>query len=421
MERFVTRGNRTRPAGAGLRLASIVVVWACGGLSTEGNSDDPPATGRAMPLAIVDVQLVTMRSSTILPHQTVLVREGRIEWTGPMAGRAIPPDATVIQGGGRFLMPALIDMHVHLRSAELERYVENGIATVRNMWGFPEISRWASEIASESRVGPTVVSASQGLDGTPPQWPLTVLVTRPEDARAAVTGQHAAGWRYLKVYSRLSPPAFDSVIVAARDLGMIPIGHVPLAVDVRTALTAGMKSIEHLTGYDRAASRLGRSGTWAWIDADPTRFAELVTATLASGTWNGPTLAIYSELARRQHSVSERETILRNRRLLVKQLWDAGAPLLLGTDAGIDVVAAGTSIHDELDELVAAGLTPYDALRTGTSEAARFLGRADLGIVDAGAEASLLLTRNNPLTDVGALRNLDGVVLRGAWRPAGRR
>ena len=124
--------------------------------------------------------------------------------------RALPPDATVIRGAGRFLMPALIDMHVHLRSAELEQYVDNGIATVRNMWGFREVARWAAEIASDVRVGPTVVSASQGLDASPAQWPLTVLVNRPEDARAAVTGQHAAGWRWLKVYSRLSPAAHAS-------------------------------------------------------------------------------------------------------------------------------------------------------------------------------------------------------------------
>jgi len=400
------------------RLAALTAcACAASGISRP---NDPPATTIATPLAIVDVQVVPMRSAGVAAHQTVLIRDGRIEWVGPVGARTPTPDATVIEGGGRFLMPALIDMHVHVRAAELELYLANGIATVRNMWGFPEVARWAGEIASGTRPGPTIFSASQGLDGTPAQWPLTVLVTQPERARAAVQGQRDAGWSWLKVYTRLTPAAFDSVMAAARDLGMIPIGHVPQAIDIRTALAAGMKSIEHLTGYDRAVSRSGNAGTWGWIDTDPSRYAELVAASVAAGVWNCPTLAIFSELARRQHSPGERDAMLRNRRTFVKQLADAGAPLLLGTDAGIDIVPAGTAIHDELAELVAAGLTPYQALRAGTSEAARFLGRSDLGVIAVGAEASLILVRGNPLVDVASLRSLDGVVIRGAWRPAPR-
>jgi len=391
-----------------------LALGACAAGATE-----PGALPASTPLAFVDVQLVTMQSATILPHQTVLVRDGRIEWLGPLAERTPPPDAVVIAGRGRFLMPALIDMHVHLRSAELTTYLDNGIATVRNMWGFPDVARWAAEIAAGTRVGPTIVSASQGLDAPPAQWPLTVLVTQPEGARAAVQAQQAAGWRWLKVYTRLSAPVFDSILAAARDLGITPIGHVPLAVDVRSALAAGMHSIEHLTGYDRAVSRSSNAGTWGWIDADPARFPALVVATATAGAWNCPTLAIFSELAR-QHNGTERAAVLANRRLFVKQLFDAGAPLLLGTDAGIDVVPAGSSIHDELDEMVAAGLTPYQALRTGTAEAARFLERQDLGILATGAEASLLLLEGNPLAAVSNLRHLDGMVLRGAWRPRSR-
>lgn len=397
-----------------------LVVLSAGACAGTGISrpNDPAATSGAIPLAIVDVQVVTMRTATAAARQTVLIRDGRIEWIGPSAERAPPADATVIHGAGRFLMPALIDMHVHLRASELDRYPENGIGTVRNMWGFPDVARWTSEISAGMRVGPAIISASQGLDGTPPQWPFTVLVTEPGSAREAVRAQQGAGWAFLKVYARLTPAAFDSVMTAARDLGMVAIGHVPLAVDIRTALAAGLKSIEHLTGYDRALSQSGRAGTWGWIDADPSRYASLVDATVAAGTWNCPTLAIYSELALRQHSPAERDAIVRNRRAFVKRLFDAGAPLLLGTDAGIDIVPAGTAIHAELAELAAAGLTPYQALRTGTVEAARFLGRADLGVLEAGAEASLLLLRGNPLEQLASLRTIDGMVNRGAWRPA---
>ncbi|HEU5220337.1 MAG TPA: amidohydrolase family protein [Gemmatimonadales bacterium] len=412
------RGRSRRPVLT-TRIAALgACACAATGISVPHYPDDPPATGATTPLAIVDVRVVTMLSAQVMDHQTVLIRDGTIEWIGPVGARTPPPDAAVIPGSGRFVMPALIDMHVHLRAADLPAYLDNGIATVRNMWGHPAVAQLMTEVASGTRPGPTIYSASQGLDGTPPQWPFTVIVTQPESARAAVLAQRAAGWSWLKVYTRLSPAVFDSVMAAARDAGLTPIGHVPFSVDVRVALAQGMRSIEHLTGYDRAVSRNGSAGTWGWIDVDPARYGELVRATVAAGAWNCPTLAIFSELAK-QHSAAERVAVLQNRRRFVKELFDAGAPILLGTDAGIDIVPAGTSIHDELAELVAAGLTPLQALRAGTTEAARFLGRSDLGVVAASAEASLLLVSGNPLDDVGNVKRMSGMVLRGAWRPAG--
>jgi imidazolonepropionase-like amidohydrolase len=131
--------------------------------------------------------------------------------------------------------------------------------------------------------------------------------------------------------------------------------------------------------------------------------------------WNCPTLAIFAELSK-QHSAADRELIVRNRRLFVRELSRAGAHILLGTDAGIDVVAPGSSIHDELRELVAAGLSPFDALRAGTTSAAEFLGRPDVGRIVVGARADLLVVRGNPLADVSQASRIDGIVTRGAWR-----
>jgi imidazolonepropionase-like amidohydrolase len=241
-------------------------------------------------------------------------------------------------------------------------------------------------------------------------------VTDARQVRAIVQAQAAAGWPYIKVYTRLTTEMFDSVIVAAKDAGIPALGHVPFNVDIRHALESGMKSIEHFTGYDRAVSRTGRGGTTGWIDADPARYPSLVAATVAAGAWNCPTLAIYSELSK-QHTAGEREAILRNRRAFVRAISQAGGKLLVGTDAGIDIVAPGTSIHDELREFVAAGLTPFDALRGATTSAAEFLGRSDLGRVVVGARADLLLLEANPLSNIENSKRIDGIVLGGAWRP----
>ncbi|HUQ81884.1 MAG TPA: amidohydrolase family protein [Gemmatimonadaceae bacterium] len=380
------------------------------------STTDPAAIPASTPVALVGVRVIPMTSNTVLDAQTVVIRDGVIAAIGPRGSVQVPNDAVVIAGNGRYVMPALVDMHVHLNIADLDAYVDAGIGTVRNMWGHSGIATMQRDIAAGTRRGPTIVSASPGVDGSPPQWPGTLLVTSAADARAIVRAQRDAGWPYLKVYTRLSRESFDSVMVAARSVGIPALGHVPLDVDITHAIEMGMRSIEHLTGYDRAVSRSARSGTWAWIDADVSRFAALTELSAQSGVWNCPTLAIYAELAK-QHTAAERETIIRNRRLFVRELVRAGAKILLGTDAGIDVVAPGVSVHAELRELVAAGLTPFDALRAGTTSAAEFLG-LDVGRVVVGARADLLVLRANPLADVANARRVDGMILRGAWRRA---
>jgi imidazolonepropionase-like amidohydrolase len=186
-------------------------------------------------------------------------------------------------------------------------------------------------------------------------------------------------------------------------------------VPIAHALASGQRSIEHFTGYDRAVSQAQNLGTWAWMDADPTKFEALAKQTAAAGTWNCPTLAIYAQLASQQHTPTQRERIIQRRREFVHELWKNGAPLLIGSDAGIEVVAPGTSLHDELAEFVAAGLTPYETLRIATAEAARYLGVDKGGTIVVGAPADLLLVPANPLTDIGQVKRFSGMMIRGAW------
>jgi len=396
----------------------VVTATACGpslGNEPGAGVDDPASSPASTPIALVGVRVVTMTSPAVLEDQTIVVRDGTIASIGPASSAQLPADAVVIHGNGRYVMPALIDMHVHLANEDLDAYLDAGIGTVRNMWGHSGIATMQREVAAGTRASPTIVSASPGIDSPPAQWPATQLVTDPSQVRGIVQAQKDAGWPYLKVYSRLSRASFDSLMTAARSVGLPAIGHVPIAVDIAHALDEGMKSIEHLTGYDIAVSRAGRGGTWAWVDADESRFPALAARSAQVGVWNCPTLAIYAELAK-QHSAADRELIVRNRRLFVRELSRAGARILLGTDSGIDIVAPGSSIHDELRELVTAGLSPFDALRAGTTSAAEFLGMPNVGRIVVGARADLLVIRGNPLADVSQASRIDGIVTRGAWR-----
>lgn len=387
------------------RLRCFTLVCAMAVVTTPAPS---PA------LAIVDVNVVPMDRNVVLTHQTVIVENGRVVRVGPARVVRAPDGARTIEGNGRYLLPGLIDMHVHLRRADLPRYLESGITTVRNMWGHEEILRLQRDLAAGTIRGPTIFSASPGLDGTPPQWPGTVQVLDSVSAGDAVRAQLAAGWSWIKVYTQLTPPAYHAIMAAARAAGIPVVGHVPLRVDIHDALASGQRSIEHLTGYDRAVSRTGRSGTWGWSDADTSRYSGLVAATVASGTWNCPTLAIFIKLSE-QHPVDERARLIERRRQFVRALSAAGAHLLAGTDAGIEIVAPGTSLHDELAELVAAGLTPYQALRAATVDAADFLGRPELGTIRTGGAADLLLVTGNPLDDIRQAAKLEGMVLHGEW------
>jgi imidazolonepropionase-like amidohydrolase len=397
------------------RLALLLTVTgSCAGTPSESGPPDPPPSPATVPIVFDNVQILSMTSDQVQPGRTVVVRDGLIEAIGD-AGITRPAGALVIEGRGRFLVPALIDMHVHINSADLELYPRHGITTVRNMWGWPGLVFLTARVESGELAGPRILSASQGLDDEPVQWPATIVVPSAGSAAEAVRAQKAAGWKWLKVYTRLSRDAWSAIMDAAAAEGITPIGHVPWSVPVEEAIGRGMKTIEHLTGYDRAVSRNNRVGTGGWIDAVPSRFAALATLSAEAGVWNCPTLAIYTKLSEND-TPGNRAAIRANRRAFVRELHRAGAQLLAGSDAGIDVVAPGSSLHDELAELVGAGLTPYQALRAATSEAGRFLGIAGLGTVTAGAPADLLLVEGNPLADLSRLRRFDGLVQRGAWR-----
>ena len=173
------------PLSAALRLivAAAVVIPACRSTGNEPvvTPNDPQVTTAATPLAIVGVRVIPMTTNTLLDNQTVLVRDGVIGAVGSAATIEVPAGSTVIEGAGRYLMPALIDMHVHLSSSQdLEKYVSSGVGTVRNMWGHGSIAGWQRDVAAGVRVGPTIISASPGVDSPPAQWPGTLLVT---DAR----------------------------------------------------------------------------------------------------------------------------------------------------------------------------------------------------------------------------------------------
>lgn len=433
------------------RLTLLLALLAvCGSTGRVRAQDEPP--GAAAPvLAFVDVNVVPLDADRVIPGQTVLIREGRIDRIGPVDAVEIPEGAERIAGEGRFLMPGLMDLHAHIFSEdELPLYLANGITTVRNMWGWEMHLEMRARIEEGSLPGPALYTAGALIDGDPPRLRGSAVVETAADAERVVSEQARAGYDFIKVYDALTPKAYAAVVLAADKYGLPVVGHVPHGVGLRGVLVAGQRSVEHLSGFP-AATSTDSVPTWS-SPQDPVLLSEIAEAARRMEVWNAPTLHVLEQgdlsadeseafLARPELQYlpsfyrrfccgsgydpaddlpdGERAERRANRLRAVQALHDAGVDLLLGSDTGNRFVLPGYAIHDELRLLAAAGLTPYEALLAGTRSAARFLGiLAHAGTVAEGKRADLILAEQNPLVDLSTLRRPAGVVVRGRWMPA---
>lgn len=363
---------------------------------------------RAGVIAIRNVNVVSMRDARVDSGQTVIIRDDRIESVG--TAESIPAGATIIEGHDRWLMPGLIDSHVHIRSADLPRYLAQGVTTVRDMAGLDSVLEIARAIDRGELQGPKIVTSTLLINGPNPFNPqFSTVITNASQADAIVAAQLARGVTFVKLYENLTLAMYDALVHAARVRGARIAGHVAAQIDVRHAIES-QDSIEHLSGYDRAVSNTG-----AWEGADRSRYPELARLSAEKGVWNCPTLYVFSVLFNGSPAMVE------NRRAFVRELHAHGAHLLAGTDAGY-YFPGGASLLEELRELVASGLTSYEALIAATRDAAQFLAIDDIGTIEAGKRADLILLDANPLDGVDALIRPVEVFVRGApVRPVRRR
>lgn len=413
--------------------------------------------------AFVDVHVIPMDRETVLEHQTVIVRDGRIVAVGPPDRTQPPAGATVVEGRGRYLMPGLAEMHGHIPGPQDPEYAENvlflylagGVTTVRGMAGHPYHLELRDRVARGDLLGPTIYAAGPGFGGN-----------NVPDAAAAerlVREQRQAGFDLLKVYG-ISPEAYARMASTAHELGIPFAGHVPAAVGLHGALEHRQASIDHLDRYVEflvrdGASTEGREAGFfgsGLVDlVDPDRIPIAIERTREAGVWNVPTLSLVENLAspespeemarrpemrylprqvidgwvRAKHQFQARpdfqphaaRRLVEVRQQLTRALHDAGAPLALGSDAPQFFNVPGFSIHPEMEMMVAAGLTPYQVLVTGTRNPALYFGTPDeFGTVAVGRRADLILLDANPLDDIANARRIAGVMVRGQWLPQER-
>jgi imidazolonepropionase-like amidohydrolase len=372
--------------------------------------------------AFVDVNVVPMDSERVLAHQTVLVQGGRIAALGPMNTVKVPAGAVRIDGRGKYLMPGLGDMHAHPKVGSetgsesdkrnyrnfrylMASYVASGVTTMRLLDADnpPESMRLEQE--EELVLRPRLYHQPHLYH----QSELARLKARLDSVAVKIAAFKAAGYDFITIKahdigSAENGPVLDSILAAARRVGLPVATHDHGATfEQLAALGVYGGSAEHLAGFAQLLQRPSVTVTDAELRA-------VAAAAARSGTYLSVTLDCVEE--RRIRPAAG----IRVARRLVKALQEAGAPLLLGLDADGGKGASAGVAHEELKELVRAGLSPYQALMAGTRNIATYFRLQDsVGTVTVGKWADLVLLNGNPLENIRHTLEPAGVMVGGHW------
>ena len=432
----------------------------------------PPAA--ADTLAITHVTVIDATGAPPQRDMTVLVRDGHIAELASSASVHAPAGSMTVDGAGKYLIPGLWDMHVHTVFGDwlprdekviLPLFVANGITGVRDMGGDLDVlTQWRASIAAGRLLGPRMLIAGPMLDGPVPRFPSSAPVANAADGRRVVDELKAGGVDFIKVQSLIPRDGYFAAADEAKRLHIVFVGHVPDAVRASEASNADQKSIEHFTGIFEGSTAIedqlikGPKGLGLNVkNYDPARAKALIALMAKNQTWQVPTLVWergqwlvddidlshdplikYAPASWKDHTwpmfVSDIKKDMDTDPLAVRRqfvqmeldmtlaMFRAGVPFMAGTDTAAGVhIFPGFSLHQELVLFQRAGLTPMQALQTATLNPAKFMGRtADLGTVEKGKLADLVLLDADPLEDIANTQKIRAVVLAGRYfdRPA---
>jgi len=438
-----------------LSLLALTGLSACSALvPLPGNA------ASANIYAITNVTIVDVEKGTLIPGQTVLVVNDRIDKISPQAKVKIPQDATIIDGQGLYLMPGLVDAHVHYFDAPVfgRVMIANGVLLVRDM-GMPNeyILPLRDELNQGKTLGPEMVATGSMLDGDPPMIPTIALgLKTPKEAQTAVRQQAEAGADMIKVYSALDRDVFLAIMDEAEKQGIKVVGHVPDTVYLEDAVTAGQSSIEHWFGFQKViANLLGEpvdlnhgwmsSGADYLIrigEVDPQALHDFYQRLEKSGVTIVPTVVTFRNLpnvdklelqnlphgeyistdlfsmwkAQWAGQTEMPDAMWQSWAQMVRQMNETGIPMMTGTDLMCPGLVPGYSVHEEMMIWQEAGIPPADILRSATLVPIQVMGLEDrLGSIRAGKSASMVLVRANPLEDVRNAQQIESVFLRGQY------
>ena len=418
-------------------------------------------------LALVNATVVGITGNSQSHRATVLIRGDRIADVVEQGMAEIPAGAQTIDATGKFLIPGLWDMHMHLSYVSehaLPLLLANGVTAICDMGGdLEEIDRWREEIRKETRVGPRILRAGPVLDGPrTEEGKYRLTVNNPDEGRKAVQALKERGVDFIKVYHFLSRDSYFAIAGEAKKQRIAFDGHIPNGVSPQEASDAGQRRLEHTTVMLQSTIALqkkeGRSSKELTAQAFDTLLgpegAAWFQTMVKNGSWHTPTLVLArsfllrAELSAKpddrrkyvapivkehweknnpvpqnvsEQAMAERRQALQKMIDVVRVMHKAGVQMLAGTDPPTRDVFPGFSLHDELGLLVDAGFSPREALETATANPAKCLGLSESqGALAKGKVADLVLLDADPIVDIANTRKIAGVVAAGKYfaRPA---
>lgn len=439
-------------------MRGFVVLVAAIATATCVRAQAEPGT-----IVFADVTVLPMDRAGVVEHQSVVVVNGVITEVGSAESVRVDGGATTIDGAGRYLMPGLAEMHAHVPSGAnppreavediLFLYLANGITTIRGMLGSDYQIPLSEELRNNRVLGPNFYVGAPSINGN--------SAPDPESAERLVRAHKAAGYDLQKIHPGVSLETWDHMVDVAAEVGLTFGGHVPADVGLVHAIETGMSTVDHLDGYVKAVASedvVSQVNTGEEISlegladgVDEEKIADIVQLTIDHDVYVVPTMYLWQNLYgatdpesfltlpemkyvseqqrdawRRQAAPGPRgaapvvRAFLDVRNRILKDLADAGASIMMGTDSPQMFNVPGYALHREIAVMSEAGMTNQQILESGTVVVGRYVQDHlgiddDFGTIAVGRRADLVLLGSNPLDDLDNLTDRVGVMVRGQW------
>lgn len=428
-------------------------------------------TVRSQFLTIRNVNVVDVKSGEIKRNVNVVIEQNRIKRVSQTGGSY---KGKVVDGTGKYLIPGLWDMHTHNWNSEqfFPMMLANGVTGIRDMFGqMANINKWRKEIAEGRLDGPVIFASGPIVDGPKPVWPGSIAIGNPVQVHSVLDSmKNILHVDFIKVYSLMPRDVYFKLAEEAKKQNIPFAGHIPNEITVLEAAKSGQKSQEHLLGFIQdasdSASYMMKVAQRIIIDTtfrdrttrlrmqlrtfNSKKLSTLISELTKHDTWICPTLTVNRSIGHLMDTAFINDPRIQYMMPGIKQMWNpandfrfktlppeyyelnqkifalqlnvvkqlnhAGIRLLAGTDFPNPYCFPGFSLHDELQLMVEAGLSPLQALQTATINPALFLDiTKDYGTIEESRIANLVLLDKNPLENIQYTKRIQGVVINGKY------